>query len=376
MARAHILGWPRCIAQREWEPALESFRRGAIDEAALHARARRLRRENWRRQLDAGLCWTTAGDFAHCDRLLSHAIALGAIPRRFGFDARRLSLRQHIELAHGNAAQPALRTASRFGAPHHYRVPELDGIERFDGGGDDFFDEIAQALADGHQVKPALIGPVSFLWLAGSDADRGDRLALLPALLDRYFLILRRVAELGATWIQLDEPVLCAEQDPRWIKAVENVYRMLPRAGLKILLATYCGSAAHHLREILALPVQGVHIDGVAAPQQLRQWLDWLPPDMLLSAGVVDIGAHADLRTLLSVLRPMHERLGDRLLLAPAAPLAGSALDSGPETHALAEQNPAEKTLQALTALTRALNENDAQPTAARHRSQPSTGAG
>ena len=39
---------------------------------------------------------------------LTLAATLGALPARFGFDARQLSLPQYFELARGNAAQPAI----------------------------------------------------------------------------------------------------------------------------------------------------------------------------------------------------------------------------------------------------------------------------
>jgi len=366
MARAHILGWPRIGARREWAFASEACKTGKISEPELHAMASQLREDHWRRQEESGFSWITAGDFAYHDQVLSHSILLGSIPERFGFDARNLTLAQHFELASGNADNAPMKTAQWFGTRYRYVVPELELHTPFDGGANQYFDEIEQALACEKAVKPVLIGPVSYLWLAGTEANRADRLQLLSALLDRYFLILKRLGDIGVEWVQFDEPILCRESDRSWLEAIDVSYRLLTRAGLKILLATYLGDASAHVRRVLSLPVQGIHIDCVSAPQQLRSWLDWLPPDMLLSAGVIDATNvwRSDLRALLKALTPAHDRLGDRLLLAPSASLLHSpvslAVESGFDSEVRSWLAFAEEKLQELALLTRAFNEGEA----------------
>lgn len=365
MAQAHILGWPRIGARREWKFACEAFGRGDLSELQLRATAQQQREGNWRRQNDAGLRWITAGDFAYHDHMLSQSILLGAVPARFGFDPHHLTPQHYFELARGNTDNTPMPTAQWFGTRYRYVVPELDDDTHFNGTTDHFFEEIQQAQAGQRVVKPVLIGPVSYLWLAGASAGRADRLRYLPALLDRYFLILRQLAELGVEWIQLDEPMLCHAHDSRWRDAIQTSYRTLTRAGLKILLATYFGDASQHVRDILTLPVQGVHIDCVSAPRQLRPWLDWLPPDMLLSAGIIDATNvwRGDLRRLLNALQPAQEKLGDRLLLAPSASLLHVPVSLGAETGLDPEIRSwfafAEEKLAELAVLTRALNEGE-----------------
>lgn len=180
--------------------------------------------------------------------------------------------------------------------------------------------DIEQAAAGGHPVKAVLVGPLSTL----AARHAGDNaLAQLPALLERYDLLLHRLAAAKVGWVQLDEPILRGALDAHWRYALETGYRQLARHGVKILLAVYAGSAVEHLTQLMSLPIDGFHIDLVAAPDQLRLWLDRLPPGVLLSAGIIDAAApqRIDPAALLHHLEAAQQRLGDRLLLAPATPL-------------------------------------------------------
>jgi len=56
------------------------------------------------------LSWIAAGDFVCRDRMLSRSVLPGAIPARFGFDARNLALAQHFELARGDAENAPMRS--------------------------------------------------------------------------------------------------------------------------------------------------------------------------------------------------------------------------------------------------------------------------
>jgi len=126
MTQTHILGFPRIGAQRELKHALESFWRGDDPDAArLVDTGRMLRARHWQAQRDAGQTLVTVGDFAWYDHILSLCVALGALPRRFGFDARQLSLSEYFALARGNADQPAMDMTKWFDTNYHHLVPEL-----------------------------------------------------------------------------------------------------------------------------------------------------------------------------------------------------------------------------------------------------------
>jgi len=339
MARAHILGFPRIGARRELKFALESFWRGETSEAALRHAGAELRRRHWALQRDNGMHVLAAGDFAFYDHMLNQSALLGALPRRFGFDAPTLTLAQSFELARGNAAQPAMEMTKWFDTNYHYLVPELEPGMRFEAGSDAWFDDVDEALAFGDgPVKPVLVGPLTWLRLSKSHGAAFDRLELLPALLDAYERILQRLAAKGIEWVQIDEPVLCLELEPAWLDAAEAAYRRLGSQPVKLLLATYF-DAVEDIRRVARLPVHGFHIDLVRAPGQLSAWREALPADAVLSAGIVD-GRNiwrCDLRRALGSLQRLHDDLGDRLWVAPSCSLlhvpvsldAESQLDPG-----------------------------------------------
>ena len=323
MTSTHILGFPRIGAQRELKFAQEAFWRGEADEAYLRGVAATLRARHWQLQRGAGLAFVAVGDFAYYDQMLGMSALLGALPRRFGFDPSKLTLGQYYELARGNAAQPAMEMTKWFDTNYHYLVPELAPDTTFDGGVDWFFDEVDEALALGLNVKPVLIGPVTYLRLAKSHAAGFDRLALLPKLVARYARILDALKARGVQWVQLDEPVLCLELERQWLDAVTAAYEVLGACGVNVLLATYFETSAEHAARVAALPIRGVHIDLARAPAQLAAWCEVLPETMVLSAGVVD-GRNvwrADSRAIMRSLQPVSAALGERLWIAPSCSL-------------------------------------------------------
>ena len=106
----------------------------------------------------------------------------------------------------------------------------------------------------------------------------------MPKLLPVYVEILTALVEAGAEWIQIDEPVLTVDLPKEWVEAYKDVYATLSKVSAKILLSTYFGSVAEHAALLKSLPVDGLHIDLVRAPEQLDAFADY---DKVLSAGVM-----------------------------------------------------------------------------------------
>ena len=323
MARTHLHGFPRIGAHRELKFAQEAFWRGECDDADLRSVAEALRARHWELQRSAKLDFVAVGDFAYYDHMLNLTALLGALPERFGFEPSALSLAQYYELARGNNAQPAMEMTKWFDTNYHYLVPELGPRTTFNGGVDWFFDEIDEALALGHSVKPVLIGPITYLWLSKSHIPGFDRLSLLPKLVIRYMRILDLLKQRGIEWLQLDEPALCLDLDGEWLEAFYAAYEVLGASGSKVMLGTYFDTAAHHASLVAKLPVQGVHIDLVRAPGQLDAWRAALPADKVLSVGVID-GRNiwrADLGKIVDSLRSLSEERSDNLWIAPSCSL-------------------------------------------------------
>lgn len=321
MTTAHILGFPRIGAHRELKTALEAHWQGRLDAAGLHAVARTLRERHWQQQREAGLDFVTVGDFAYYDHLHNVTALIGAAPARFGFDGP-VTLERYFAMARGTPAQPALAMKKWFDTNYHYLVPEVGADTRFALNREWLLPDVRDALGLGHRVKVALPGPLTWLWLSAAEPGF-DKLRLLSLLLNVYWALLVELKALGVEWVQLDEPILALDLPPAWQQAVQTAYRELAGAGPQLLLATYFGDVSEHVALLKALPIAGLHLDGVRAPGQIAAFMkDW-PTDMVLSLGVVD-GRNlwrTDLAAALSILHPLHAQLGERLWIAPSCSL-------------------------------------------------------
>jgi 5-methyltetrahydropteroyltriglutamate--homocysteine methyltransferase len=124
-------------------------------------------------------------------------------------------------------------------------------------------------------------------------------------------------------WVQLDEPILALDLPTEWKQAFETAYNQLQSTAVKKLLAVYFGGLQDNLGLAVNLPVAGLHLDLVRAPQELEQVLDRLPAYKVLSAGVID-GRNiwrSDLKQRRGFLEDAYKRLGERLWLAPSCSL-------------------------------------------------------
>jgi 5-methyltetrahydropteroyltriglutamate--homocysteine methyltransferase len=320
MAIAHILGYPRIGAKRSLKFALESFWKGELSTEALQAVGQALRMEHWQKQQQAGLGFVTAGDFSLYDHVLDHTVLFSAAPNRFGFTAVT-DEQGYFALARGNEAQPAMEMTKWFDTNYHYLVPELNAETKFSINAHEFLTQLDQAQKTGHAVKPVLLGPVSFLYLA--KAKGIDKLSLLDSLAEQYANLLKELFHRKIEWVQIDEPILALDLEETWLKAFERAYAWFRTTRPKLLLTTYFASVARYQATITGLPVDGVHIDLVRAPEQIGPWVNAIPGHWVLSAGIVD-GRNiwrTDLDRALALLDPWKDRLGDRLWVAPSCSL-------------------------------------------------------
>ena len=253
-----------------------------------------------------------------------------------------------------------------FDTNYHYLVPEFDADTEFSPHPEALHAQFEQARRSSIPARPVLLGPLSYLYLGKGDPAGLDRLALLPRLLPVYAEILAGLARRGATWVLMDEPCLALDWPEDWLTAFEAAYRMLARGPLKVFLASYFGNIARYARRLARLPLAGLHLDLVRAPGQLEAFLDDWPQERALSLGVID-GRNvwrADLRALLARLRPVHDRLGDRLWLAPSCSLLHVPVDLDRESGLDPEVRPwmafAVQKLDELRALKTALDAGEA----------------
>jgi 5-methyltetrahydropteroyltriglutamate--homocysteine methyltransferase len=369
MALAHNLGFPRIGRDRELKKALEAFWAGNIEQDALLQAGRELRATHWQLQREAGLDLLPVGDFAWYDQVLTHSLMVGAVPERFSQEGSP-DLDTLFRMARGVSRTGtqtfACEMTKWFDTNYHYLVPEFSRDQTFSLQWAQLFDEVDEALALGHKVKPVVLGPLSYLWLGKTKGEDFDKLELLEALLPVYVEIFNRLANQGVEWVQIDEPALVLDLPADWRAAYESVFNRLQYAPLKKLLTSYFGGLEDNLGLACSLPVDGLHVDLVRAPEQLPIVLDRLPSHKVLSLGVVN-GRNiwrCDLSGALESLRQAEERWGERLWVAPSCSLLHSPVDLGREDRLDEELLGwlafATQKVQEVALLTHALNTPDA----------------
>ena len=336
MATSHCVGFPRIGKFRELKKATEAYWRGDLDQSALMAEGKRLRSMHWRMQQDAGMDWVATGDFAWYDQMLNHSMMLGAIPHRFEGSIEGQAdnlLDTQFRMARGRApsgqAAAACEMTKWFDTNYHYIVPELHQGQTFRLTSRAVIEQTIEAQEQGFNAKPVLIGPLTWLWLGKVKGEPFDRLELLDELVTVYGQVLAELAETGAQWVQIDEPILALDLPQPWLQAFESVYNRLQTPAIKVMLATYFGGLQDATTTVANLPVEGLHIDLVRAPEQLLSELDRLPAYKTLSVGVID-GRNiwrSDLSAILEQLKPAREKLGERLWVSSSCSLLHVPVD-------------------------------------------------
>ncbi|MBK1815939.1 5-methyltetrahydropteroyltriglutamate--homocysteine S-methyltransferase [Luteolibacter yonseiensis] len=340
--RTHNLGYPRIGEHRELKKATEAYWQGKISREELEDTGRRLRRGNWLKQQAAGIDLIPCNDFSFYDQVLDATCLLGNIPPRFGrqdasdpdslFLIARGSRDTADNCGDGCGCQTgtfASEMTKWFDTNYHYIVPEFHAGTEFKVSGTKVFDEFQEALALGIHAKPVLIGPVTYLSLGKSHDADFDRFSLLDGLVAAYEEIIGRLAALGATWIQIDEPILATDLDDRRRDAFLEAYaRLATVAGnTRLMVASYFGGLRDNLPLFLSLPVAGLHFDAVRGSDEVPELLEKFPEDKVLSLGVVD-GRNIwrnDFDASLGLLAEAEARLGkERLWIAPSCSLIHS----------------------------------------------------
>ncbi|QAA93538.1 5-methyltetrahydropteroyltriglutamate--homocysteine S-methyltransferase [Pollutimonas thiosulfatoxidans] len=349
MTITHNIGFPRIGVERELKRAQESYWAGKITQDELEAVGRELRARHWRVQADAGLSLIPVGDFAWYDHILEWTTLLGAVPARFGqASGQPVALDTLFRMGRGRAPTgtptAACEMTKWFDTNYHYIVPELVPQQDYRVARSHLFDQIREAQALGHRVKPVIPGPLTWLWLGKGDAFvQGaadvNKLALLERLLPVYVQVLQTIKALGVQWVQIDEPILGLDLPLAWQQAYAEVYRTLATADVSILLATYFADLQDNTAVLKGLPVQGVHIDLVRGPEQLERVAGALNDDQVLSLGLID-GRNiwrTDLDQARHTVSQPAARRGDKLWLAPSCSLLHVPVDLEAEQELDAE---------------------------------------
>ena len=335
MATTHNLGFPRIGAQRELKFAQERYWRGEIDQAELLKTGHHLRALNWQRQ--SSLDYLPVGDFSFYDQVLDMSFTLGNIPSRASnlHTDGAAELDTYFRVARGRSAHDSACSGIHagemtkwFDTNYHYIVPEFTHETVFTLKPENVLTQIAEAKAQHKNIKPVIIGPVTYLWL-GKGKDGSNKLDLLDQLLTTYQALLATFADQGIEWVQIDEPILVTELDKHWKNALRKSYELLQESPVKLLLATYFGELKENLSLVSQLPVDGVHLDAINARHEVEPLIDSLPNHSLVSLGVIN-GRNiwkTDLSATLDWLEPIAAKLTKRLWIAPSCSLLHVPVD-------------------------------------------------
>lgn len=336
MVQIHNLGFPRIGEKRELKFALEAYWQGRESADQLLAQAQTLTRKHWRQQ--AHLDWVPVGDFSLYDHVLDTAVTLGAVPARIKENAAD-ELDQYFRFARGRSSVSSDCCGTRagkmvkwFNTNYHYIVPELTAQTEFTLNNDRLNAALNAAREEKIAAKPVILGPLTFLALA-EFTDHSNPLAKLPDLVQVYGQWLNELSKAGASWVQIDEPILSTDLSQPWQAAFESAYHQLQSAPVKLLLTTYFGELRNNLRLACELPVAGLHVDAIENREEAVRVADWLPNHKVLSLGVIN-GRNIwrnDLSDTLSFLEPLADRLGERLWIAPSCSLLHVPVTVGTE---------------------------------------------
>lgn len=337
MTTIHNLGFPRIGAKRELKFALESYWKGESSREDLQALGAQLRQRHWENQ--AGLDLVPVGDFSFYDQVLDTSFLLGNLPERVqGFQGDELD--NYFRVARGRSAQggeehsaccggvAAGEMTKWFDTNYHYIVPEFKADTQFTLHASRLLEQLAQAQEQGVHAKPVIIGPLTYLAL-GKAKDESNKLALLDRLLPVYVQLLEALAEAGADWVQIDEPILVTELDDEWQQAFKKAYEQFKPVGVKLLVATYFGQLLENTALAAGLPVAGLHVDAINDRDGVDALLTLLAKDKVLSLGVIN-GRNiwkTDLTATLDWVEPIARQRGDRVWLAPSCSLLHVPVD-------------------------------------------------
>ena len=288
-----IIGFPRIGEHRELKFATEKYFRKEISAEELQATAKELRAKHWRLAQERGVDQIPSNDFSLYDTFLDTAVLFNIVPEQVqAIDLSELD--KYFALARGYQGEKgdvrALPMKKWFNTNYHYIVPKFEANTQVKLAGHKLFDEFQEAKDLGIHTRPVLVGPFTLLRLA-EYAEGVNPVQFIEPLVAAYKEVFRRLADLGATDIQLDEPALVKDISELELTLLDKLYQGLlaDKAGLSVLLQTYFGDVRDVYSHLVQLPVEAIGLDFLEG----RKTLDLVkehgfPADKVLYAGVVN----------------------------------------------------------------------------------------
>lgn len=288
-----IIGFPRIGEHRELKFATEKYFRKEISAEELQATAKELRAKHWRLAQERGVDQIPSNDFSLYDTFLDTAVLFNIVPEQVqAIDLSELD--KYFALARGYQGEKgdvrALPMKKWFNTNYHYIVPKFEAGTQVKLAGHKLFDEFQEAKDLGIHTRPVLVGPFTLLRLA-EYAEGVNPVQFIEPLVAAYKEVFRRLADLGATDIQLDEPALVKDISELELALFDKLYQGLlaDKAGLSVLLQTYFGDVRDVYSHLVQLPVEAIGLDFLEGRKTLELVKEHgFPADKVLYAGVVN----------------------------------------------------------------------------------------
>lgn len=225
----------------------------------------------------------------------------------------------------------AMEMTKWFDTNYHYIVPEFTQETHFELYDNKPARDYKEALDAGVKTKPVIIGPASYLLLGKAKGENVSLSKLAENLLPVYAEILDSLKQLGAEWVQIDEPCLVRDLTSEEKELYKQCYDYLHgRNGLKTIIATYFDGLYDNTELAANLGEDYLHIDLVAAPAQLDEVLSKLPENVGLSLGIVE-GRNIwknDFDQSIKIINGIVDKIGkERVLISTSCSLLHSPID-------------------------------------------------
>lgn len=287
-----VIGYPRIGKLRELKFAIEGYFKGDKSQNELLDLAQSLRKTHWQDQKQSNIRYISSNDFSFYDAVLDTACLLNIIPKRYQ-QLGLAELDQYFAMARGYQGNKgdvhALAMKKWFNTNYHYLVPEIEEDTDIKLVGKKPFNEYLEAKQLGIDTKPVIIGPLTLLKLAKRPKGQTYQ-TYVAAVVKAYQDILHNFAQLGASLVQIDEPILVTDLTQQDIQCFENIYQtLLADKQVKVLLQTYFGDIRDCYQQVINLPFDAIGLDFVEGKLTLDLVKkQGFPQDKLLFAGVVN----------------------------------------------------------------------------------------
>ena len=339
-----VLGFPRIGPQREVKKALEAYWGDKTSAEDLLKVAKEQRLNTYATIKSQGVDFVPTGTFSLYDHVLDTSNTFGIIPEAYAKSGLS-PLDTYFAMARGHQKNgvdlPATEMKKWFDSNYHYLVPEFSDKSEFKLNDTKPVDDFVEAKEAGYAPRPVILGPITLLWLGKVSKEAQDpnfdRFTLLSKLNQAYVQLLEKLAAAGATWVQVDEPILVTDKAKELSNEFKETYELFHKSvpSLSILIATYFGRLEDNIDFVKELPIAGLHIDLDRAPEQLEPILSAISSTKIgLSLGLVS-GRNiwkTDLAAALKLAQKAVDSIGaDRVQVATSSSLLHTPITTANE---------------------------------------------